>query len=292
MNSNNKSNFSTVANSPQTASNSMHSALTIAGSDSSGGAGIQADLKTFHAFEVFGASALTAITAQNTAGVFGVQALSGDLLSAQIRACIEDLPIGAIKTGMLANTELIQATADTLDDSAADIPLVLDPVMVATSGARLLDTEAETLLSERLLPRATLVTPNLPEAAVMTGLPIDSDPVQLAENLMQRGAQAVLVKGGHGSDAICTDWLISSEGQLSLDWPRHKGQFHGTGCAFSAAITALLARGETLQTAVSTAGQWLQQQIGRSYQPLKGDLHILPFQPLSALSQAEPDSSD
>ena len=199
---------------------------------------------------MFGANALNAITAQNMAGVFGVQAMSGDLLSAQIRACIEDLPIGAIKTGMLAN-------ADTPDDFTADIPLVLDPVMVATSGARLLDIEAETLLSERLLPRATLVTPNLPEAAVMTGLSVGSDPAQLAEKLMPRGVQAVLVKGGHSDDAICSDWLISSEGQLSLDGPPREGQFHGTDYAFSAAITALLARGEKLQTAVSTAVQWL-----------------------------------
>ncbi|MEM7053196.1 MAG: bifunctional hydroxymethylpyrimidine kinase/phosphomethylpyrimidine kinase [Pseudomonadota bacterium] len=277
MNSNNKTNAFSVANSPQVLPDNWPAALTIAGSDSSGGAGIQADLKAFQAFNVFGATALTAITAQNTSAVYDVQSLRDTILAAQIRACIEDLPIGAIKTGMLANAALIQATADTLRECAADIPLVLDPVMVATSGARLLDIEAEQLLIEQLLPRAALVTPNLPEAAVMTGLQVDSDPLVVAEKLIELGAKAVLLKGGHGSETICTDWLVSSAGQLSFDWPRRAGQFHGTGCAFSAAITALLAKGESLQAAVSAAGLWLQQQIGSARKPLRGDLWVLPF---------------
>ena len=277
MNSNDKNDPSTVANTPQNSIHDVPVALTIAGSDSSGGAGIQADLKTFQAFGVFGASAITAITAQNTVSVYDVQSLRADILAAQIRACIEDLSIGAIKTGMLANGELIETAADTLDECASDIPLVLDPVMVATSGARLLDIEAERLMIERLLPKATLITPNLPEASAMTGLAVDSDPVQLAEKLLEQGAKAVLLKGGHGGEAICTDWLVSANGQLSMDWPRRPGQFHGTGCAFAAAIAALIAKGQDLQQAVSGAGLWLQQQIANARKPLSGHLRILPF---------------
>lgn len=277
MNSKDKNNISSVADTPQSNGVDWPAALTIAGSDSSGGAGIQADLKTFQAFGVFGASAITAITAQNTVSVYDVQTLNADILSTQIKACMEDLPIGAIKTGMLANAELIEATVDTLHEYASNTPLILDPVMVATSGARLLDIEAERLLTERLLPQATLVTPNLPEASVMTGLPADSDPLQLAEKLLEQGAKAVLLKGGHGDEDICTDWLVSAEGQLSMNWPRRRGHFHGTGCAFAAAIAALTAKGRNLQQAVSDAGLWLQQQIAAARKPLKGDLHVLPF---------------
>ena len=277
MNFKDKNDLSSVADSPQSCAEAWPAALTIAGSDSSGGAGIQADLKTFQAFGVFGASAITAITAQNTVSVYDVQALGADIVSIQIKACIEDLPIGAIKTGMLANTELIEATADTLEAYASDIPLVLDPVMVATSGSRLLDIEAERLLAQRLLPQATLVTPNLPEASVMTGLPVGSDPLQLADKLLELGARAVLLKGGHGDEAICTDWLVSADGQLSVNWPRRTGNFHGTGCAFAAAIAALTAKGHTLQQAVSDAGLWLQQQIAAARKPQKGELYVLPF---------------
>ncbi len=267
---------------PQTEHHLSCAALSIAGSDSCGGAGIQADLKTFQAFGVHGASAITAITAQNTVNVNQVQRSPASLLEAQIEACLLDLPIRAIKTGMLASAELIGTTAARLRSIATPIPLVVDPVMVATSGARLLDIDAEQQLMEHLLPLATLVTPNLPEAALMTGLTVDHAPQDLAANLIERGAQAVLIKGGHGREEQCVDWLIQPDQHRSFEWPRKAGQYHGTGCTFSAAITALLATGKTLTEAVDLAGHWLQQQISSAALPVQGQLHLLPFEPFDA----------
>ena len=256
-------------------------AMTIAGSDSCGGAGIQADLKTFAALGVFGASALTAITAQNTAAVSGVSVLDPDFVGQQIAACFADLPIAAIKTGMLANAEIARAVVEeigrTREIAGNRVPLIVDPVMIATSGASLLDDRAIATVWEELLPLATLVTPNLPEAAALTGRPVDTDPETLGALLLESGVAAVLVKGGHAKGETCRDLLVVPGASTAFDWPRIAGEFHGTGCAYSAAITALCARGHSLEVAISKSGAWLQQQIRGAFRPLHGSLGMLPF---------------
>jgi len=262
-------------------------ALTIAGSDSCGGAGIQADLKAFEAFGAYGASALTAITAQNTSGVRMLEMLSEDLVTEQIRACLDDLPISALKTGMLASAGIVNAVADVLSeagigssgDGVAPIALVVDPVMIATSGARLLDQDAIETLMGSLLPMATLATPNLHEAAALTGGAVEDDPKQLGRRLINAtGVANVLVKGGHGDGAVCRDWLVARDGDATvLERPRAPGAHHGTGCALSAAITAGLARGQPLREAVAQATDWLHRQILAGLTPLDGDLKLLPF---------------
>lgn len=251
-------------------------ALTIAGSDSCGGAGIQADLKTFSAWQVEGASVITAITAQNTGGVTSALPLSARLVADQLDVVLDDIPVAAAKTGMLANAGIIEAVAETLS-SHDRVQLVIDPVMVATAGARLLDTEAEQVLIERLLPLATLLTPNLPEAAVLSGLPVDSDPRRLGEALLAKGCRAVLVKGGHASGPEVEDWLLTEDETVCLRHPRNPGRIHGTGCTLSAAITAELARGRDLNTAVHNAVPWLQKMIAGHWLARLGKLGMLPF---------------
>ncbi len=253
-------------------------ALTIAGSDSSGGAGIQADLKTFAALGVYGASALTAVTAQNTAAVRDVRTLDAEFVAAQIDACFDDLDIAAVKTGMLAHAEIVDTVASRLEARCArSVPIIVDPVMVAASGARLLDDAAVSVMIERLLPKAALVTPNLPEAAALTGLEADAEPETLATRLLDCGVAAVLIKGGHGSASQCRDVLVTRDEALSMNWRRAPGQYHGTGCALSAAIAARMAAGAPLETAVRDAANWLQQQIAEARHSASGALHILPF---------------
>ncbi|HMB38248.1 MAG TPA: bifunctional hydroxymethylpyrimidine kinase/phosphomethylpyrimidine kinase [Wenzhouxiangellaceae bacterium] len=258
-------------------------ALTIAGSDSCGGAGIQADLKTFAALGVFGASAVTAVTAQNTGKVGGVSVMDAGFVAGQIAACFEDLPIGAIKTGMLANAEITRAVVAALRRPRIApeprLPLIVDPVMIATSGASLLNDRAVATLWDELLPLAALVTPNLPEAAALTGRPQDADPETLAALLLESGVGAVLIKGGHSKEETCRDLLATPDVVHAFDWPRASGDYHGTGCAYSAAIAAFCARGLSLDTAVSKAGVWLQHQIRNAFRPLHGSLGILPFTP-------------
>ena len=261
-------------------------ALSIAGSDSSGGAGIQSDLRAFDAFGVFGCSALTAITAQNTLGVTRVEVLEPALVAAQIKACLDDLPVAAIKTGMLAAAATIEAVTGMLQHCARSArlpPIVVDPVMIATSGARLLDEDAVDLLRTRLLPLATLVTPNLHEAAALTGLSIDTDPRRLGRALLQTGVEAVLVKGGHGKSAESCDWLIRGGEERPFRRNRIAGSFHGTGCALSAAIAAGLAGGSVLDTAIEQAREWLHGRIEQAFRPLAGSLGVLPFGPARRL---------
>jgi hydroxymethylpyrimidine kinase/phosphomethylpyrimidine kinase len=230
----------------------MQVALTIAGSDSGGGAGIQADLKTFFRFGVFGTSAITAITAQNTCGVSEWQAVAPDLVRAQIQAVVSDLHPSAVKTGMLANAEIILAVADELRRSA--LPnYVLDPVMVATSGDLLIETNAVAMIRSELLSLATLVTPNADEAAVLTGATIDDEAGMrnAAEAISAMGAKAVLLKGGHvrSTDNI-VDVLFDGDFTV-FTHPRIKTtSSHGTGCTLSAAIAAHLAVGVPLRSAV------------------------------------------
>lgn len=238
-------------------------ALTIAGSDSGGGAGIQADLKTFHAFEVFGTSAVTAITVQNTLGVTGIQKVEPRLVAGQILAVAEDLHPAACKSGMLADAAIIRAVAEALD--SARIPhYVLDPVMVAASGDPLLEPDAVGALRDELLPRATLVTPNLDEAALLVGMPVGSEGEmrEAAEALAELGCAAVLVKGGHLPGGEVVDLLL--DGAEWREWraPRLRvGNAHGTGCTLSAAIAAGLAHGRSLSVAVDQALSFTRRAI-------------------------------
>ena len=226
-------------------------ALTIAGSDSGGGAGIQADLKTFHAFGVFGTSAVTAVTAQNTIGVQAVHALDPSIVRRQIESVRTDLAPAAAKTGMLADADIVRAVVAGLRGFEA--PLVVDPVMVATSGDRLLQPKAVDAILEELLPLATLVTPNLPEAEILAGRTVstEADMSAAASAILARGAGAVLVKGGHMAGDEVVDLFRSGEGERVWRTPRvPTTETHGTGCTLSAAITAGLASGITLEPAI------------------------------------------
>jgi hydroxymethylpyrimidine/phosphomethylpyrimidine kinase len=242
-------------------------AVTIAGSDSGGGAGIQADLKTFSALGVYGASVVTALTAQNTRGVQAIHDVPAEFVARQIESVFSDLAVGAVKIGMLSRPDIIAAVADGLERYAGAIPVVLDPVMVATSGDRLIAGDAVAVLRERLLPRATLVTPNLPEAAVLLGEegPVDeARALDQARRLLALGARAVLVKGGHGTGPESVDHLVTGEGEeRRLAAPRVATRnTHGTGCTLSAAIGAGLARGLPLGEAVAAAKDYLTAAIG------------------------------
>lgn len=240
-------------------------ALTIAGSDSGGGAGIQADLKTFAAHGVYGLSAVTAVTAQNTVAVTGVQEIEPELVSSQIAAVVSDFPVGAAKTGMLSSAAIIRAVAKAIDDH--ELRVVVDPVMVAKSGDRLLQPDAVDALREDLLPRATLLTPNLPEAADLTGLRIagEDEMRPAGEKLLELGARAVLVKGGHlDGDAVVDLFLDGSRVVLLRSHRIHTRATHGTGCTLSAAVAANLALGRTLAEAVKRAREYLRTAMLRA----------------------------
>ncbi len=251
-------------------------ALTVAGSDPSGGAGLQADLKTFAAFDVYGAAVVTCATAQDTTGVRGVARLEPDFVRAQIDAVLDDLDVGAAKTGMLGTAGIVSAVAEAFAARATRVPLVVDPVMVATSGDPLLDPDAVAALRERLLPLAVLVTPNLPEAAVLAGHPVEdaAGMRRAARAIRDLGAGAVLVKGGHASgDAV--DLLLDEGGFHELRSERlDVGPLHGGGCSLSAAIAAGLAAGRPLADAVADAKEWVTrairgaQAVGRGARPL------------------------
>ena len=251
-------------------------ALTIAGSDSGGGAGIQADLKTFSANGVFGASVITAITAQNTKIVRAVHEVPADIVAAQLDAVLDDLDVKAIKIGMLFSSQIIDIVAEILD--GRKIPIVLDPVMIAKSGDKLLQDEAVKSMVKKLFPLADLLTPNLPEAAVLLGVKpaknIDEMHTQAAD-LLALGAKSILLKGGHGTGNICTDLLVfNSSKTLQLDAKRiDTKNTHGTGCTYSAAIAAELAKGADLPVAVKTAHGYLQQAIEFSDQLKIGSGH-------------------
>ena len=237
-------------------------ALTIAGSDSCGGAGIQGDLKTFSAFEVYGTSAVTAVTAQNTVGVRSIDAMPTAIVRAQIDAVVTDLRPNALKTGMLKNEEIVCEVAAAIREYGLT-RYIMDPVMVSTSGDRLLDSGAEKSLLTELLPLTTLITPNLDEAALLVGQPLQSikDLQAASRNLVERGAGAALIKGGHlEGEAIDILW----DGSEERIWRRPKintTRTHGTGCALSAAITAGLAHGEDLGDAVNRAIQFVIRAI-------------------------------
>jgi hydroxymethylpyrimidine/phosphomethylpyrimidine kinase len=244
-------------------------ALTIAGSDSSGGAGIQADLKTFAALGVYGASVITALTAQNTRGVNGIHQVPSDFVTAQIDAVFSDLAIGAVKIGMVARRATIDAIAAGLERWSPR-HVVLDPVMVATSGDRLLAADATEALRAKLIPRATLITPNLPEAAALLDEPVASSEAAVesqGRRLLSMGCQAVLIKGGHGQGADSIDYLVTGSGIVALAAPRIATKnTHGTGCSLSSAVAAGLAKGEEMEIAVRNAKAWISAAIAAADQ--------------------------
>jgi hydroxymethylpyrimidine/phosphomethylpyrimidine kinase len=251
--------------------------LIVAGSDSGGGAGIQADIKAVTAMDAFAATAITALTAQNTEGVHGVKAVDPAFIAQQIEVVLTDIGADALKTGMLHSAAVIKTVSDAFKKHAANAPLVVDPVMVAKGGARLLMGEAETALRDTLLPMAALLTPNLPEAEVLAGFPVrvELDMRRAAERLSELGAKAVLMKGGH------------LEGETIVDLLYHNGRFdrfedrriqsrstHGTGCTLASAIAAGLAQKMSLPDAVSRARRYVRRAIetapgfGRGHGPL------------------------
>jgi hydroxymethylpyrimidine/phosphomethylpyrimidine kinase len=254
-------------------------ALTIAGSDSSGGAGIQADLKTFAAFGVYGASVITALTAQNTKGVTGIHQVPAAFVTAQIDAVFDDLDVKAVKIGMVSERAVIEAIVAGFKRWSPR-HVVLDPVMVATSGDRLLAPDAIEALITRLIPRALVITPNLPEAAALLDEQIASSESQIesqGKRLLAMGASAVLIKGGHGKGAESVDYLIREAGVIALTAPRIATEnTHGTGCSLSSAIAAGLAKGDDLETAVRRAKAWVtaaiaaadRLSVGRGHGPI------------------------
>ena len=239
-------------------------AVTIAGSDSSGGAGIQADLKTFSALGVYGASVVTALTAQNTRGVSAIHDVPANFITAQIDAVFSDLDVGAVKIGMLSRVEAIGAVAAGLG-RWGQTNVVLDPVMVATSGDRLLAPDAIEVLKRELFPRVLVITPNLAEAAALLGAPLARSEDEMraqAEQLLALGPPAVLIKGGHGGGPESVDFLVSATATARLTAERvATNNTHGTGCTLSAAIAAGLARGQRLAEAVSDAKAYVTEAI-------------------------------
>ncbi|MBR1245035.1 bifunctional hydroxymethylpyrimidine kinase/phosphomethylpyrimidine kinase [Bradyrhizobium sp. AUGA SZCCT0274] len=239
-------------------------ALTIAGSDSSGGAGIQADLKTFAALGVYGASVITALTAQNTTGVSGIHQVPAEFITAQIDAVFSDLAVGAVKIGMVAQPASIDAIVAGLTRWSPK-HVVLDPVMVATSGDRLLAAEAVDALRTKLIPLASVITPNLPEAAALLDEPVAESEAAVenqGKRLLAMGCRAVLIKGGHGQGAESTDYFIDAAKTITLAAPRVATKnTHGTGCSLSSAIAAGLAKGENMETAVRNAKAWISAAI-------------------------------
>jgi hydroxymethylpyrimidine kinase/phosphomethylpyrimidine kinase len=259
----------------------MKIALTIAGSDSGGGAGIQADLKTFQQFGVFGTSVIVALTAQNTLGVRAVEAVPEAMVSAQLTALAEDLPPAALKTGMLAEAGVVRRVARAVRENGW-APLVVDPVMVSSSGTRLLTTEAEEVMREDLLPLAALVTPNLDEAAILTGRVVHDIPTmeRAGATLLRFGAAAALIKGGHLPGGTITDVLVTPSGVRHFTHPRiDTKSVHGTGCTLSAAITAALALDWPLEAAVAGGLDFVHRAIagapglGAGHGPLN---HMVP----------------
>ena len=240
--------------------------LTIAGSDSGAGAGIQADLKTFAALGVYGVSVITAITAQNTVGVRAVQEVSPEVIAAQLDAVAEDFSIAALKTGMLSSAAIIETVVAGLRRHALR-SLVVDPVMIAKSGDRLLREDAVDTLRRTLLPLAAVVTPNIPEAEVLAGIAIrtQADRVAAGRAIMKLGANAVVIKGGHSDEDPIVDLLVDSEGVHEFRAARiATGSTHGTGCTFSAAIAAALGRDEDLATAVGEARAYLSRALAQA----------------------------
>lgn len=256
-------------------------ALTIAGSDPSGGAGIQADLKTFHQFHVYGQAAITLLTVQNTLGVSGVELIRPEIIRGQVNAILCDIPPQAAKTGALGGVEQVEAVAELA--AGFTFPLVTDPVMVSKHGAPLLTAEAERALKTRLLPQCTLVTPNLAEAERLCGIKVCTmdDMREAARRIAGMGAKAVLVKGGHLNDAPVDALLCEGTVEFLPGRRIETRHTHGTGCTYSAAITALLARGFPLPRAVAEAKKFIQAAIETAPGLGRGTGPVNHFSPIS-----------
>ena len=259
--------------------------LIIAGSDSGGGAGIQADIKAVTALDGFAMTAIAALTAQNTEGVFGIHAVPVDFVRLQMRLCLGDLGADCVKTGMLATAEMIDGVVAELDANATAVPLVVDPVMVAKGGDRLLAEDATTALVERLLPRATLITPNLPEAEVLTGMRVSGlDDMALAgRRLLAKGVKAVLMKGGHLPGPKATDLLVTPQGVETLESARIATRHtHGTGCTLASAIATGIAQGLSITDSVRRARAYVLEAIrtapgyGKGHGPLNHSHTVKP----------------
>ena len=248
-------------------------ALTIAGSDSCAGAGIQADLKTFAAFGVYGLSAITAVTAQNTQGVQQILPLSSEIVAAQIRSVATDIPIAAVKTGMLVDTKIVKVVIKAIEENNFT-NLVIDPVMAATSGKALLSSEGRTLLKEYLFPHARVITPNLAEAEILCGERIDSIAAMKDATviLQQTGCQWVVIKGGHlAANHQAIDIAYNGKDFFTLNSERWKcGETHGTGCTFAAAIAAGLGKGQPVLQALQAAKNYISAAIKHGLRPGKG----------------------
>ncbi|MCM2465714.1 bifunctional hydroxymethylpyrimidine kinase/phosphomethylpyrimidine kinase [Methanoculleus sp. CWC-02] len=238
----------------------MIAACSIAGSDSGGGAGIQADIKTFTALGVWGLTVITAVTAQNTREVRGTWMLPAEAVRAQIETVADDFSIGAWKTGMLGNAENVRAVAEALPEGAA---LVIDPVMVSTSGHRLLAADAVADLVGLLVPRAAIVTPNIPEAEVLAGMNVATveDMAEAGRRILDLGPRAVVVKGGHLPGGAAIDILVDRDGEMRLSGERYPYSVHGSGCCFSAALAAYLARGMPAREGFSAAREFIDTAI-------------------------------
>jgi len=238
--------------------------LTIAGSDSGGGAGIQADIKTVTALGGYGASAITAITVQNTLGVRAVHALPPALVAAQMTAVLEDIGADALKTGMLHDAGIVHAVCDVIERHAPSIPLIADPVMIAKGGAALLAKDAVAALLDRLVPLAAVLTPNIPEAAHLAGMTVadEAGMEEAARALMAKGARAVLVKGGHGGGDTVVDMLVGPDGVQRFRAPRLATRHtHGTGCTLASAIATGIAQGLALDAAVARARRYVRRAM-------------------------------
>ncbi len=259
--------------------------LIIAGSDSSGGAGLQADIKTVTALGGYAMTAVTAVTVQNTLGVFGIYDLPTEIVAQQMRAVLDDLGVEAVKTGMLHSAAIIEAVATTLDEFDVEAPLVVDPVMIAKGGEALLEDRAMDALKSELISRATLVTPNIPEAEALTGITIKNadDQARAGEKIMAMGAKAALVKGGHMPGDQIVDMLVSdTEGWEKFTSTRiNTIHTHGTGCTLASAIATALAHGRPLSSAVARARGYVHEAIrtapgfGQGHGPLN-HVHTLP----------------
>jgi hydroxymethylpyrimidine/phosphomethylpyrimidine kinase len=257
--------------------------LIVAGSDSGGGAGLQADLKTVTMLGGYAMTAVTAITAQDTTGVHGIWPVAPAAIAAQMRACLTDIGADAIKTGMLGSAALVEQVAEQLDTLARDVPRVVDPVMVATSGDRLIDETGIDALVSLLLSGAALVTPNAPEAEILTGKAVDglNGQRRAAEALMEQGAKAALVKGGHIPGAIIHDVLQTEHGEWLFESPRLQTRStHGTGCTLASACAAAIAQGETIEAAVERGRDYLHEAIrhapglGQGHGPVAHNWHL------------------
>lgn len=247
-----------------TAADPQGRVLIIAGSDSGGGAGIQADIKAVTMLGGYAMTAITAITAQNTIGVHGVWPVAQDAVQRQMVACLADIGADTIKTGMLGTAALVETVAETLDERARDVPRIVDPVMVATSGDALVDEQAVSAIAALMLPGAALVTPNAPEAEVLTGKAVDGINGQrrAAEALLERGAKGALVKGGHIPGKIVVDVLQTETGEWIFESERiDTSSTHGTGCTLASACAALLAQGQSVSDAVEAARLYLHEAI-------------------------------